>query len=136
MTMTEKIEIYLHLNWVGRFKVSKEISSNKAIIQMEGTNHSSKFDSEANNERELRFDALKFIRNQHISEAQAEPEVGTAQHIADIFIGTGSLSLFKDDTSQGVFGIDSSFIEQNFGDDEPIRVREPFNGLLVELIFE
>lgn len=69
-------------------------------------------------------------------ESKAEPEAGTAQHIADIFIGTGSLSLFKDDTSQGVFGIDSSFIEQNFGDDETIRVREPFNGSMVELIFE
>lgn len=69
-------------------------------------------------------------------ESKAEPETGTAQHIADIFIGTGSLSLFKDDASHRVFGIDSSFIEAEFCEDEIVRVREPFNGTMVELIFE
>jgi hypothetical protein len=60
---------------------------------------------------------------------------GTAQHIEDIFIGTGSLCLFKDDASQGIFGIDSSFIE-SFDDDEEIIVSEPFNGSKVKLVFD
>ena len=60
---------------------------------------------------------------------------GTAQHIEDIFIGIGSLSLFKDDVSQGIFGIDSSFID-SFEDDEDIIVSEPFNGSKVKLVFD
>ena len=62
---TEKIEICLHLNWVGRFKVSKEISSGRATMKREGKKYFASFASEAKNEKELREDALKFIRNQH-----------------------------------------------------------------------
>ena len=43
------------------------------------------------------------------------------------------LLIFKDCKSGGLFGIDSSFIEQNFEDDEVIKVVEPFNNTLVIL---
>jgi len=36
--------------------------------------------------------------------------------------------IFKDIQSGGMFGIDSSFIEQTFDEDEPFIVTEPING--------
>ena len=44
--------------------------------------------------------------------------------------GEVQVSIFKD-SSNGMFGIDSSFIEQNFEDDEDIIVKNPLSGELV-----
>jgi hypothetical protein len=45
-----------------------------------------------------------------------------------------SVSIYKHDQSGGMFGIDSSFIEQNFDDDETPTVADPFNNdCIVEL---
>jgi len=45
------------------------------------------------------------------------------------------LSVYKHDSSNGMFAIDSSFIEQNFEDDETPTVADPFtNNAIVELI--
>jgi hypothetical protein len=45
------------------------------------------------------------------------------------------LSVYKHDSSGGMFAIDSSFIEQNFEDDETPTVADPFtNNAIVELI--
>jgi hypothetical protein len=43
------------------------------------------------------------------------------------------VTIFKDINSGGLFGIDSCFIEQNFEDDEEIKVIEPINGRTVIL---
>ena len=43
------------------------------------------------------------------------------------------LLIFKDVKSNGVFGIDSSFIEQNFNNDEEIQIIEPINNTKVTL---
>jgi len=43
------------------------------------------------------------------------------------------VSMFKDIKSGGMFGVDSSFIEQNFDEDEPVIVIEPINGQKVML---
>jgi hypothetical protein len=46
-----------------------------------------------------------------------------------------TVSIYKHDTTGGMFGIDSSFIEQNFEDDETPTVADPFvNNAIVELI--
>lgn len=45
------------------------------------------------------------------------------------------LSVYKHDTSGGMFAIDSSFIEQNFEDEETPTVADPFtNEAIIELI--
>ena len=36
--------------------------------------------------------------------------------------------IFKDNKTNGMFGVDSSYIEQIFGNDEPVIVKEPFGG--------
>lgn len=38
------------------------------------------------------------------------------------------VSIYKHDSACGMFGIDSSFIEQNFDDDETPTVADPFNN--------
>ena len=43
------------------------------------------------------------------------------------------IMIFKDIKSGGVFGIDSSFIEQLFDDEEAVKVNEPFNNTEVIL---
>lgn len=46
-----------------------------------------------------------------------------------------TVSMYKHDITGGIFGIDSSFIEQNFEDDETPTVADPFiNNGIVELI--
>jgi hypothetical protein len=45
------------------------------------------------------------------------------------------VAIYKHDNSGGMFGVDSSFIEQNFDDDETPTVADPFNNNgIVELI--
>ena len=41
--------------------------------------------------------------------------------------GEVQVSIFKDETSGGMFGIDSSYIEQNFDEDEDVIIKSPFN---------
>lgn len=44
------------------------------------------------------------------------------------------VSIYKHDNSGGMFGIDSSFIEQNFEDEETPMIADPFNNdSIVEL---
>lgn len=44
------------------------------------------------------------------------------------------ISIYKHDSSVGMFGIDSSFIEQNFEDDDIPTISDPFNNnAIVEL---
>ena len=38
------------------------------------------------------------------------------------------IMIFKDIKSGGVFGIDSSFVEQVFDDEEVVKVNEPINN--------
>lgn len=48
--------------------------------------------------------------------------------------GEVQVSIFKDKTSGGIFGVDSSFIEQTFEDEEEVIVNSPFAvNKLVEL---
>ena len=55
-----------------------------------------------------------------------------AIHITEVTVtdpssgGEVQVSIFKDPTSGGMFGIDSSFIEQNFDEDEEVYVKTPF----------
>lgn len=45
------------------------------------------------------------------------------------------VSMYKHDSTGGIFGIDSKFIEDNFEDDETPTVADPFtNNGIVELI--
>lgn len=45
------------------------------------------------------------------------------------------VAIYKHDITNGMFGIDASFIEQNFDDDETPTVADPFsNNSIVELI--
>ncbi len=41
--------------------------------------------------------------------------------------GEVQVSIFKDPKSGGMFGVDSSYIEQNFEDDEEVVVRNPIS---------
>lgn len=46
-----------------------------------------------------------------------------------------TLSVYKHDTTNGMFAIDASFIEQNFEDDETPTVADPFvNNAILELV--
>ena len=54
--------------------------------------------------------------------------------------GCVEVTIFKDPESGGMFGIDSSFLEQNFEDDEDVCVKNPFathqtSSGLIELDF-
>jgi putative methionine-R-sulfoxide reductase with GAF domain len=50
--------------------------------------------------------------------------------------GNVTVSIFKHDQSGGIFGVDSSFIEQSFDDDETAMIADPFNNnSLVELSY-
>lgn len=45
------------------------------------------------------------------------------------------VAIYKHDSTGGMFGIDASFIEQNFEDDETPTVADPFvNNAIVELV--
>lgn len=45
------------------------------------------------------------------------------------------VAIYKHDHSEGMFGVDASFLEQNFDDDETPTVADPFNNeAIVELI--
>jgi len=49
--------------------------------------------------------------------------------------GEVAIAIYKHDVSGGMFGVDSSFIEQNFEDDEKPTIADPFNNnCLVELV--
>lgn len=48
--------------------------------------------------------------------------------------GEVQVSLFKDEASGGIFGIDSSFIEQNFEEDEDVVINYPFQKSKVVLL--
>lgn len=49
--------------------------------------------------------------------------------------GEVGIAIYKHDHSGGMFGVDSSFIEQNFEDDENPIIADPFNNnCLVELV--
>ena len=45
--------------------------------------------------------------------------------------GEVQVSIFKSENSGGMFGIDSSFIEQNFEEDEEIVIKNPLDTDLV-----
>ena len=62
-------------------------------------------------------------------------DIGQATHIEDIWSDAQKIhiSLFKDNKSNGIFGVDASFID--YFEDDKIILREPFNGTLVELIW-
>lgn len=69
-------------------------------------------------------------------------KINTAKLISEIFVidpETKSevlVSMFKHEQSGGMFGIDASFIEQNFDDDDIPTVADPFNNdSIVELHF-
>lgn len=51
----------------------------------------------------------------------------TATYLCERLIGSESISIFRDDTSGGIFGIDASYLEQNFEDDQDIIVNNPIN---------
>jgi hypothetical protein len=46
------------------------------------------------------------------------------------------VSIYKHDSANGMFGIDSSFIQQNFGDDETPMVADPFNNNAIVELYE
>jgi hypothetical protein len=47
------------------------------------------------------------------------------------------VSIYKHQTAFGMFGIDSSFVDQNFDDDETPMISDPFNAdCFVELFDE
>ena len=47
------------------------------------------------------------------------------------------IAIYKHDSTGGMFGVDASFIEQNFEDDETPTLADPFvNNAIVELINE
>lgn len=69
-------------------------------------------------------------------------KINTAKFVIDLIVTdpqTGNdvnVSMFKHEQSGGMFGIDASFIEQNFDDDDVPTVADPFNNdSIVELQF-
>lgn len=48
--------------------------------------------------------------------------------------GEVQVSIFKDPKSGGMFGVDSSYIEQNFEEDEEVLVKNPIGKELVNFI--
>lgn len=44
------------------------------------------------------------------------------------------ISIFEEEDSHGVFGVDASFIEQIFDDEQPVIVDSPFGNGKMELI--
>lgn len=70
----------------------------------------------------------------------SKPQVNTATFIKEISIvdpdtkGTVHVSMFKHEQSGGIFGIDTSFLDQCFDDHERVMVADPLNkNCLVEL---
>ena len=59
--------------------------------------------------------------------------INTATFIKEIFVtdpdtlGEVNVSLFKHNQSGGIFGIDSSFLEQLSDDDQNAVIQDPFN---------
>jgi hypothetical protein len=61
-------------------------------------------------------------------------KINTALFVSQVTVtdpDTGNpvqVSIYKHENSGGMFGVDSSFIEQNFEDDETPMVADPFNN--------
>lgn len=70
----------------------------------------------------------------------SKSQINTATYICEVPVvdpdskGTVHVSMFKHEQSGGIFGIDSSFLDQCFDDDERVMVADPLNkNCLVEL---
>lgn len=55
--------------------------------------------------------------------------------ITTVLVGEEELTVYRDKQSGAIFGIDSSFIVQCFGEDDEILIPSPFNkGVNLKLI--
>lgn len=62
-------------------------------------------------------------------------KIESANFIKTVKVGKEEISVYRDKQSGAIFGIDSSFIENVFDDDEDILIPSPFNkGIKLKLI--